>query len=105
MPITQAFQETVQKRALKDKAFRKGLLIEAVQSLLGGELELGKALLRDYINATLGFEALAKKLGKSPKSLMRMFSPSGNPTTENLFAILTMLQQKEGVTFRVSAAR
>lgn len=47
--------------------------------MLSGDLDTGKSLLRDYINATTGFEALADGIGKSPKSLMRMLSASGNP--------------------------
>ena len=59
MPLTRSFKETVQARARRDAAFRTALLREGVDALLSGELGTGKAILRDYINATMGFEALA----------------------------------------------
>ena len=62
-------------RARRDAAFREALLKEAVNALLSGDVDLGKTLLRDYINATVGFEKLASLTKKSPKSLMRMLGP------------------------------
>jgi len=61
-------------------------------------------VLRDYINATIGFNELAEITQRSPKSLMRMLGPSGNPGARNLFAILIALQRKERVRFRLRAA-
>ena len=46
------------------------------------DVDTGKAVLRDYINATIGFEELSLVFGKSSKSLMRMFGPKGNPPGE-----------------------
>jgi DNA-binding phage protein len=105
MAITRNFKETIQARALKDAKFRTGLLKESIESMLAGDTETGKILLRDYINATIGFEKLGGMVEKSPKSLMRMFSPSGNPTANNLFGIIHTLQKKEGVYFEVKASR
>ncbi|HWS83983.1 MAG TPA: hypothetical protein VN207_06960 [Ktedonobacteraceae bacterium] len=103
MAIIRNFKETVQARALHDPAFREGLLRESIDSMLAGDTETGKALLRDYINATIGFEELGTLTHKSPKSLMRMCSPSGNPTANNLFDIIHVLQQKEGLHLQVQA--
>ena len=75
MALTRSFKETVQKRVMTDKSFRKALLREAVETMLSGDIETGKAILRDYINATVGFEKLGDVTGTSAKSLMRMFSP------------------------------
>jgi hypothetical protein len=105
MAITRNFKETIQARALKDAKFRTGLLKESIESMLAGDTETGKMILRDYINATIGFEKLGSMVEKSPKSLMRMFSPSGNPTANNLFGIIHTLQKKEGVHFEVKASR
>lgn len=101
MPLTRNFKATVQARAQKDNAFREGLLKESVESMLSGDMDTGKILLRDYINATIGFESLGKATHKSPKSLMRMFSPDGNPRADNLFDVLCLLQKKEGVQLQV----
>ncbi len=101
MTITRHFKDTIQSRAMRDPAFRAGLLVESIECMLEGDMETGKALLRDYINATIGFKELGSLTQKSPKSLMRMFSPDGNPTASNFFCILHMLQQKEGLQFQI----
>ena len=53
MALTQDFRETVQARIARDPAYRTALLREAVDCLLSGDLETGKAILRDDINAIL----------------------------------------------------
>jgi len=104
MTTTKSFRETVAARAANDLNFRYGLLTESLDAMLSGDLEAGKSLLRDYINATTGFEALAGAIGKSPKSLMRMLSSSGNPTAKNLFGIVGYLQQEAGVSLQTQAS-
>ena len=94
--LTKDFKETVQARAERDAAFREALLQEAVEAMLAGELATGKAVLRDYIHVTIGFEALGQATGTPPKSLMRMFGPRGNPQASNLFAVLAHLQKHGG---------
>jgi hypothetical protein len=48
-------------------------------SLSSLAVETGKAVLRDCIKATIGFEPLAEVFGKSSKSLTHMFGPRGDP--------------------------
>jgi DNA-binding phage protein len=102
MPLTRSFKETVQACVATDAAFRDALLKEGIDALLAGELDVGKSLLRDYINATVGFERLAEETGTPSKSLMRMFSPSGNPNARNLFSVLSELQRASGVKLSVT---
>lgn len=102
MVLTRDFRKTVQARAKRDPAYREALLTEAVDSFLSGDVEVGKAMLRDYINATIGFETLSRQLDKPSKSLHRMLSSSGNPKTNNLFEILRFLQHNEGLEFVVT---
>lgn len=104
MPLTRKFKETIQARVGRDSAFRKELLREGVESFLSGDVETGKSLLRDYINATVGFAKLAEATDHSAKSLMRMLGPSGNPQARNLFEIVEYLQRRERVRFWVAAA-
>ena len=104
MTLTRDFKETVRDRAQSDPAFRAALLSEAIELLLSGDVETGRALLRDYINATIGFIELGQKSGLPPKSLMRMFGPSGNPRADNLFAVIRLLQDETGVQIAVKAA-
>lgn len=103
MPLTRSFRETVQARARRDIKFRQALLAEAMQALLDGNVGEGRAALRSCINATIGFERLGNAMGRSPKSLMRMFGPSGNPTAENLLGVIGVLQQEAGVRLQVRA--
>lgn len=105
MAITKHFRETVLARAQSDRRYREAMLTEAINELLGGDLEVGKAMLRDYVNATITFEGLAEELGKSSKSLHRMLGPSGNPTAESIFGIIKVLQESEHVHLQVKAAR
>ena len=105
MALTRAFRDTVQARVRRDPAFRVELLRLGVQFLVSGDIETGKAVLRDYINATVGFEDLAAAIGKPPKSLMRMFGPRGNPQARNLFAIIGRLQEHAGVSLVVRRGR
>jgi len=102
MPLTREFKETVQARLRSDRKYRKELLREGVECLLGGDVDAGKAALRDYINATMGFEELSRRTKRPAKSLMRMLSPSGNPQARNLFQLIHHLQKAEGLHFAVS---
>jgi hypothetical protein len=102
MVLTRSFKETVRDRAQRDPAFRVGLLQEAIEALLRDEVDVGKVLLRDYINATVGFADLAGATHKNPKSLMRMLSSGGNPRAENLFSLIAYLQRVEGIELGVS---
>lgn len=104
MALTRDFRETIQERARKDAVFREALLKEAVDALLSGDVETGKAVLRDYINATVGFDKLATVTKNSPKSLMRMLGPKGNPQARNFFEIVAYLQKKEGLCLKVRSA-
>jgi len=104
MPLTRNFKETIRARAQADAEFRVALLEEALDAFLNNDLETGKLLLRDYVNATVGFEALAEGLHKSPKSLMRMLSEEGNPRADNLFAMVSHLKAHEGVSFSVHSS-
>jgi len=103
--LTKDSKDTIQARAQRDPAFRKTLLQEGGECLLAGDVDTGKAVLRDYINATIGFEELSRVFDKSSKSLMRMFGPKGNPQVSNLFAVIGYLQEQEGIHLEVKARK
>jgi hypothetical protein len=105
MALTRDFKETIKDRVERDPSFREELLKEGIECLLTGDVDTGKAVLRDYINATIGFEVLGKATDRSPKSLMRMLGPKGNPQARNLFEIIAHLQKREGIHFKVQTAR
>jgi hypothetical protein len=56
-----------------------------LDTMLADEVDMGKAILRDYIEATIGFEKLGEGTGTHPKSLIGMFGPRGNPQAKCLF--------------------
>jgi DNA-binding phage protein len=105
MPLTHDFKETIRERAQRDPDFRQALLREAVECMLNGDLATGKAVLRDYVNATVGFQDLQKRTHIPAKSLMRMLGPKGSPSVANLSIILTALQKMEGMHFQLSLRR
>jgi hypothetical protein len=104
MALTRTFRETVYRRAQQDAGFRRALLTESLNAYLSGDEAMGKAILRDVVNATIGFERLGAELRKPSKSLHRMLGPNGNPSTGNFFAILQVLQKSVGVKLIVKAA-
>jgi len=93
---------TVQARLRSDRKYRKELLREGVECLLASDVDTGKAILRDYINATIGFEELSRRTKRPGKSLMRMLGPAGNPQARNLFEVIHHLQKAEGLHFELS---
>lgn len=103
MPLTRDFKETIRARAARDAKFRKELLRDGVECMLSGDTATAKTILRDYINATVGFAEVAEATRIPSKSLMRMLGPRGNPRAGNLFEIVSFLQDHEGVRFRVRA--
>ena len=105
MALTKDFKDTIKNRVVRDPAFREELLKEGIECLLTGDVDTGKAVLRDYINATIGFDGLGAATDKSPKSLMRMFGQKGNPQARNLFEIIAHLQEREGIHFKVRTVR
>lgn len=105
MPLTRDFKETVRERLQRDPKFRIELLREAIERLVSGDVDTGKAVLRDYINGTIGFQGLSDLTQTPAKSLMRMFGPNGNPQARNLFDVIAQLQRAEGLHVEVALKR
>lgn len=103
MPITREYKATVNERVQCEPEFAAALLDEAVTLFLNGEPGTARLILRDLVNATVGFEVLADETTKPSKSLHRMLSAKGNPTMDNLTAILKVLRRKLNINFEVRA--
>lgn len=101
MPLTKSFNETVKADLQRSAEFRKALLREAVGCMIAGDVETGKSVLRQYVNGTVGFVQLGADLNRSPKALMRMLGPKGNPQARNLFEMVAHLQKLEGTVLEV----
>jgi len=101
MPLGKEFKETVREQLQASAGYRRAYLREGIGCMIAGDIEMGKLVLRDYINGTIGFIALGNALGRDTKSLMRMLGPQGNPTVRNYFEIVAYLQKVEGGTLEV----
>jgi DNA-binding phage protein len=97
MALTRDFKETVAARVQTDPAFAQALLDEAIDLLVNGDPESSKLILRDLVNATVGFEALAEEVHKPAKSLHRMLSQQGNPTMSNISAVFAAVKRRLNV--------
>ncbi len=99
--FTRDYRETVKSRIQRDSAFAAALFDEAISLFLNGEAVTARLLLRELVNATVGFEKLASETDKPSKSLHRMLSASGNPTMNNLTHIISILRQNLNVNIEV----
>ena len=102
MPLTVSFKETVMDRVRRDPEFAAALLRQGIDALLCEEFDVAKDLLRDYINATMGFDGLAREVRIPSKSLMRMLGQGGNPQASNLLAVIGALQRHAGIELRLA---
>jgi len=102
---TKSFNELVQQHVAADPVFAEALLREGIDAMLNGDVDTGKAILRDYIKATVGFEKLGSAIGTQPKSLIRMFGQRGKPQAKSLFCVIGYLQKRAGVRLHVTAER
>lgn len=96
MALTREFKDTVMELC-KDPEYRKGLLLEALESYLEGDIVVGNSLLRDYLNGTQAFGEVAKDLQMQEAGLRRMVSANGNATAKNLFRLFKVCQDREGI--------
>jgi hypothetical protein len=103
MALTRSFKDLAQRHVAEDPAFGQALLREGIDTMLAGDVDTGKAILRDYIKATIGFEKLGEATDTPPKSLIRMFGPRGNPQARNLFSVIGYLQKQAGLQLHVTA--
>ena len=101
MTLTRDFKQTVIERVERDPDFAKALLDEAATLFLSGEPDTARLILRELVNATVGFERLAELTQKPSKSLHRMLSVSGNPSMDNLAAIFAAIKNWMRVAFDV----
>ncbi|HUW54528.1 MAG TPA: transcriptional regulator [Rhodanobacter sp.] len=104
MTLTRDFKQTIVERVRREPAFAAALLDEAASLFLNGEPATARVILRDLVNATVGFEGLASATGRPSKSLHRMLSASGNPGMDNLAAIFDVLRRNLQVNIEVRAA-
>jgi len=91
------------RTGVEDPSFGHALVREGIDTMLAGDVDAGKAILRDYIKATIGFEKVGEATETPPKSLIRMFRPRGNPQARNLFSVIGYLQKRAGLELRVTA--
>jgi DNA-binding phage protein len=101
MTLTRDFKETVMSRVEKDPTFRIELIVEATNAFLAGDIETGKSLRRDYLNATEALPTIASELDLNEKSIRRMLGPKGNPTLKNFLSLLTACSRIEHLKLQI----
>ena len=97
MALTRNAKIAVVERVHRDPDFAKALLDEAATLFLNGEPHTARVILRDLVEAVVGFETLAAETGKARRSLQRMLSTEGNPSMDDLAAIFGVVRNKLGV--------
>ena len=97
MALTRDLRQTITARVQSEPAYARALVQQATSLLLQGEPHTAKLLLRDLVNASIGFEQLARDMDKPPKSLHRMLSAAGNPTLSHVSAMLAAIAAYLGV--------
>jgi hypothetical protein len=89
IPLTRSFDFRVQRRAASDAAFGGALLREGIDTMLTGDIDTGKAILRDYIKATIGFAGRHDRqatqeshppAGEKPFQRFGLSAETGRPT-------------------------
>jgi len=105
MALTRDFKHTVVERVRREPKFARSLLDEAATLFLNGDPEAARLLLRDLVNATVGFETLAKMTNKPAKSLHRMLSRHGNPSMDSLALIFDAVRQRMKVGLKAQSVK
>ena len=105
MALTRNYRQTIVERVERDPEFAAALLDEAATLFLSDEPETARLILRDLVNATIGFEQLAEVTAKPSKSLHRMLSSGGNPSMDNLAAIFGAMRVNLGVDLKVQTTK
>lgn len=101
MSVTMRLGGREMTSARAEKEFRERFIVEAVNALMVGKIDFSKSLIRDYLNVTQSFAAVADRLQKDEKSIRRMLSPSGNPSLKNFIIILQMCRVEEHLKLKV----
>ena len=104
MALTRDYKATVVARIKRDRKFARALYAEAVGALLEGETAEGLSMLRDLVHAGITFKELSKQTGLGEKTLHRMLSRRGNPTTRNLFTVTKVICEDLGIAPRFKFA-
>lgn len=103
--LTDDHEAMMRAHAKRNPGFRRASLLGAIEELLAGDRYVACAKLRRLTLATMGFPAMAEATGIHEKSLARMLGPKGNPTTDNLLAIIRVLAAREKVRFEIRQAK
>ena len=103
MALTRNFTEVIKERVARDPSFARAMLDDAATTFLNGEPQIARLILRDLVNASVGFEQLAAETNRPSKSLHRMLSAQGNPSMDNIAAIFGAVRKRLGLAFEAHA--
>ncbi|MCY4068972.1 MAG: hypothetical protein OXE79_07705 [Acidimicrobiaceae bacterium] len=100
--LTVDYHEGVQDRIRRERKSRKYVLKGCVEHLILGEVEIARFRLRDYVIGAVGFERFGAMAGESPQRLEQVFATEGALRTGELFEMIVLLAQHEGVDRELS---
>jgi DNA-binding phage protein len=104
MALTKDYKEMVLARIQNDDSFARAMFAEAIRLIVcEGDPHTGLSMLRDLIHAKITFKRLSEETGIGEKSLHRMLSARGNPTTSRLSGILAAIAHDLGYTPTIAA--
>lgn len=103
MALTREYRETVIDRLRADREFTAALFSEAISAFVEGDRETTLSILRDLVHAHISFKTLSEQTGFDEKGLHRMLSSRGNPTTQNLSALLHTIEKDLDLRIEVKA--
>ena len=104
MALTREFKNTVAAQAQRDPRFREALFTEApLNAYFSGDTAVGKTILRDLVNTTIGLEELAATLKKTEREPAPDACSTRQPEHGKFFGLVCVLQKKAHVKLHVTA--
>ena len=94
MALTRDFKATIVDRVRRDPGFARAMLDEAATLFLNGEPHMARLILRDLVNATIGFEALSS-VTATPLKPSSFLKRSCAMRRENVPRVLACLPARE----------
>lgn len=95
MQLTENFKSALFQRMDREPDFRKALLDEIVECFNQDDVVIGKLMLGDFVEGTLGKKRLGKQTHKSPASLNQILDPEIDSETQELFDLIDHLRKNE----------
>ena len=88
MALTRDIHVTIRESLRGDPEYAKAVLVEITELFASKEYGTARLMLRDLVEAVVGVERVANATATSAEGLRQMLTLEGNPSTEQLAAII-----------------